>query len=138
MKLEYCADALAFYQNKLVLVERLGTPKGLALPGGRRDRVESGLEDATKCAIREFKEETGLNLVIEGELGVYDAPGRDPRGPKISTVVYGTAYGKVENEYGKTNVVLLGLDEVDQYGEGFAFDHYQIIKDWQQLEVRSS
>jgi len=127
--LEYCADAIALYQGKLVLVERLKEPLGYALPGGRYDRLESAVD----CAVREFKEETGLILFIEGMVGTYDTPGRDPRGPKVSTVVYGTANGKMRDEEGKTRVFLLEPGRVDQYEKQFAFDHYTIIKDWQEL-----
>ncbi len=130
MTLEYCADAIALYHGKLVLVERLNTPTGLALPGGRRDTIHGTLEDVASCAIREFQEETGLVLVIHGQLGVYDAPDRDPRGPKISTVVYGVAYGTIRDELYKTKVFLLDLEQLDAYKEQFAFDHYTVIKDW--------
>lgn len=133
MKFEYCADAIALYQGKLVLVERLKEPKGYALPGGRRDLINGKLESVLRCAIREFQEETGLTLIIEGELGTYDTPGRDPRGPKISTVVYGKAYGEMRDEPNKTRVFLIDPDHVDQHKEKFAFDHYQIIKDWQKV-----
>lgn len=136
MSNEYCADAIAIYQNKLVLVERLSTPKGLALPGGRRDIIRGILENVADCAIREFEEETGLALVIDGELGIYDAPGRDPRGPKISSVVYGRASGRMADESGKTKVLLMELNLVDDYKDQFAFDHYNIIKDWQELMCR--
>ncbi len=131
MTLEYCADAIAVYHTKLVLVERLNTPTGLALPGGRRDMVQGKLETATECAIREFEEETGLTLVVKGELGTYDAPGRDPRGPKSSTVMYGTAQGNIRSEPGKTKVCLIEPSAVRHYRDQFAFDHYQILVDWQ-------
>ena len=133
MKLEYCADAAALYQSKLVLVERLSYPLGYALPGGRRDQIDGKLEEPATCAIREFEEETGLVLIIEGEVGIYDTPRRDPRGPKISTVIYGYASGEIRNEPNKTRVILVDPLEVDQYQNMFAFDHYQIIKDWQKL-----
>ncbi|MBN1157633.1 NUDIX hydrolase [Candidatus Woesearchaeota archaeon] len=134
MDLEYCADAIALYEGKLVLVERLGFPKGFAFPGGRRDRVGGGelFESVEDCAKREFQEETGLALVVDGVLGTYDAPNRDPRGPKISTVVYGTASGTMRSEPGKTQVFLMAPDEVDLHKDMFAFDHYSILKDWQE------
>lgn len=130
MELEYCADAIALYENKLVLVERLSYPQGYALPGGRRDYIEGQLESVTDCALREFEEETGLQLIIEGKLGTYDSPGRDPRGPKISDVVYGRAEGYMRNEPGKTRVFLMDLLDVDKNKEKFVFDHYQILKGW--------
>lgn len=134
MKTEYCADVIAMFQNRLVLVERLKFPEGYALPGGRRDQIGGKLETVRDCAIREFCEETGLTLVIEGGLGTYDAPGRDPRGPKISTVVYGRAEGTMRDEIGKTRVFLMDLCDVSKNEYKFVFDHYQIIGDW--LRIR--
>jgi 8-oxo-dGTP diphosphatase len=130
---EFCADAVAFYQGKLVLIERLTYPLGLALPGGRREKKGDELESAEKCAIREFREETGLRLIINGIVGVYREPGRDPRGPKISTAVYGAANGVLASEKYKTKVQLMQLSEIDSHKDCFAFDHYRIIKDWQKM-----
>ncbi|PIN73552.1 hypothetical protein COV20_04995 [Candidatus Woesearchaeota archaeon CG10_big_fil_rev_8_21_14_0_10_45_16] len=131
MVLEYCADAIALYQSQLVLIERLSEPKGIAIPGGRRDRdARNELESVAVCAIREFEEETGLILTIDCFLGTYDNPGRDPRGPKISDVVYGTAAGTIRNEEGKTRVFLMDPAEIDSNRERFVFDHYQILCDW--------
>ena len=129
MKLEYCADAIALHEGKLVLVERLSTPKGYAIPGGRRDNGES----VETCAIREYKEETGLSLTIEGTVGTYDAPGRDPRGPKISTAVYGEANGSMRDEPGKTKVFLMDVEDIEKNKNKFAFDHYQILMDWKNV-----
>jgi len=131
MEVEYCADVIALFNNKLVLVNRLSYPKGYALPGGGRDVLDSDeLESVEACAIREFNEETGLKLKIEGVLGVYDSPNRDPRGPKISTTVYGKAEGVMRDEPGKTRVFLMDLKEVDLNKDKFCFDHYRMIKDW--------
>ena len=121
-----CADAIALYKGKLVLVERLKKPKGLALPGGHKERGES-LEG---CIVREFFEETGLALDITYQLHTYSDPKRDPRGEKIATVFYGEAHGRLRNEPGKTRVVLMNLKDIDANKDRFVFDHYQIIKDW--------
>lgn len=70
----------------VLLIERGNPPfQGRwALPGGF---VEEG-EQVAQAAPRELREETGLEL---GEdhfelLGVYDTPGRDPRGWTVSAV----------------------------------------------------
>ncbi|GEM_PF-1946843 len=136
---EYCADAIALYDGKIVLVERLNFPQGYALPGGRRDPLqkidskkifqESDFETPEVCAIREFFEETGLTLIIRGVLGVYDAPNRDPRGPKTSTVVYGTASGILRDEIGKTRVFFMDPFDMEKNKEKFVFDHYKILCD---------
>ncbi len=128
-KIEYCSDIIAFYENKLVLVERLNFPTGLALPGGRRDYLEGKLEDAVLCAARELEEETGLQFNNINYFNRYDAKERDPRGQKISDVFYGSASGYIANEPGKTKVVLADIRNLPSR-ENFAFDHYDVIQDW--------
>jgi 8-oxo-dGTP diphosphatase len=126
MTIESCADMIALYKGKLVLVNRLKIPKGLALPGGRLEANES-LEE---CAVREFKEETGLDFKIKNQLGTYSNPNRDSRGQKVSTVFVGEAFGKIKNEKDKTKVILLNLENLENNKNKFAFDHYQIIQDF--------
>ncbi len=130
MQFEYCADAIALYDGKLLLVERLSFPQGYALPGGRRDYIDGVLEDAFSCATRETFEETGLDLIVERVVGTYNAVGRDPRGPKESTVVYGTVSGDLRSEEGKTRAFLMDLCDLDENKDRFAFDHYDIIREW--------
>jgi ADP-ribose pyrophosphatase YjhB (NUDIX family) len=60
----------------IVLIERKNPPHGWALPGGFVDYGES-LEAA---AVREAKEETGLDVELLRQFHTYSEPGRDPRG----------------------------------------------------------
>ena len=60
----------------IVLVERKNPPPGWALPGGFVDYGES----CEAAAVREAREETGLDVVLTGLVGVYSDPARDPRG----------------------------------------------------------
>lgn len=122
--MEVCADVIASYQGKLVLVDRLSEPYGLALPGGRLEEGES-LED---CARREFTEETGLELMALQQFRTYSDPFRDPRGHKVSTVYAGKAYGSIKDEDGKT---IAGLyDPGDLQRKDMAFDHHDILQDY--------
>jgi ADP-ribose pyrophosphatase YjhB (NUDIX family) len=122
MNIEPCADIIATHQGKIVLVERLSEPKGLALPGGRLDARES-LEE---CAVREFKEETGMHLTLKEQFKTYSDPTRDPRGQKVSTVFVGEAQGAIKDEAGKTRVHLVSPEAIEEIRETFVFDHYSI------------
>ena len=69
----------------IVLIRRKNPPLGMALPGGF---IEEG-ESAEHAAVREMKEETGLDIILEGVLGVYSWPLRDMRCHTLTTVFVG-------------------------------------------------
>lgn len=73
----------------VLLVERSFEPLGWALPGGFVDVGET-LEHA---AIREAKEETGLDVTLTLLLGLYSDPRRDPRGHTVTAVYVAEARG---------------------------------------------
>jgi 8-oxo-dGTP diphosphatase len=66
----------------IVLVQRRNPPFGWALPGGFVDYGET----CEAAAVREAKEETGLDVVLTALVGVYSDPARDPRGHTMSVV----------------------------------------------------
>jgi len=78
------ADCVVFDRvGRLLLIRRAKAPfKGAyALPGGF---VEYG-EPVEAAALRELKEETGVECKIVRLIGVYSDPERDPRGHTVST-----------------------------------------------------
>ena len=102
MKCPYCNSKIQVYKNPfptvdiiiemqggIVLIERKNKPHGWALPGGFVDYGES-LEQA---AVREAKEETGLDVTLIRQFHTYSSPNRDPRFHTISTVYLATAEG---------------------------------------------
>ncbi|MGF1540302.1 MAG: NUDIX hydrolase [Pleurocapsa sp.] len=78
--------------GRIVLVQRSDSGKW-GLPGGM---VDWG-EDIPTAAVRELKEETGLELVkIRRLVGVYSAPDRDPRLHSISVLLEAEVTGNFE------------------------------------------
>lgn len=125
-KLVRLADVIALYHGKIVLVERLREPFGLAFPGGHVDPGET----PKKAATREFTEETGLTLNSVKFLTERKGKRRDPRYAMSKTRVYtGHATGKVRNEKGFTKVLLMNPKKVHALPkERFVFDHALILE----------
>jgi len=119
-------------QLQVLLVERGVEPfrGALALPGGFLNSSEEDLIDAAQ---RELAEETGLSWdqVRLDQLGVYGAPGRDPRGRVIS-VAYLAIMPRLPEP-------VAGTDAADAWWipthralapeTSLAFDHRQILID---------
>lgn len=75
---------------RVLLIERVNPPHGLALPGGF---VDVG-ERVEQAAVREPAEETGLSVRLLSLLGVYSDPNRDHRGHNVSVVYVADADGE--------------------------------------------
>lgn len=112
--------------NEFILIKRKNSPykDHWAIPGGFVDYGES-----VECAaLREAKEETGIDIKICELFGVYSDPKRDPRGHTI-TIVY-LAMGNFDN-------IKAGSDASDSFISSFndiinldlAFDHNKILSD---------
>jgi len=120
-------DIIIEYDNgEVVLIERGNEPfKGqFAIPGGM---VEIG-ETVENAAVREAKEETGLDIEIIKLLGVYSDPARDPRGHCVSIVFHARPIGgELKADSDAANAIRTS----DYLKIDLAFDHNKIIRDFE-------
>ena len=113
-------------KNEFILIKRKNEPfkNHWAIPGGFVDYGET-VENA---AMREAKEETGINVKLKKLLGVYSKPKRDPRGHTI-TIVY-LAIGdfeKIKADSDATDAKIYSFDDIKSMK--IAFDHGKILMD---------
>ncbi len=137
MKEQYCykyprpavtADCIVFTKEntpKVLLIERGSDPfKGCwAFPGGFLNMDET----TEQCAIRELKEETGLEVTRVQQIGTYSKVDRDPRGRTI-TVAYLAivdAPVAVTGQDDAANAEWWPLSDLPH----LAFDHFDIMQD---------
>lgn len=129
--LEWTADIVLLagpaHARQVLLVRRSthsdAYPGAWALPGGFVDPPETALA----AAFRELREETGLSDIALTEVGTWDTPGRDPRGPVATVAHVGIL---------STTADVAAGDDADQaewvpvataLTEGLAFDHADIL-----------
>ena len=112
----------------IVLIERRYPPPGWALPGGF---VEVG-ETVEAAAVREAREETGLEVELGALLGVYSDPARDPRGHTVSIVYTGTARGMPAAADDARAVAVVDPARPPP----LAFDHARILADYRAARGR--
>jgi 8-oxo-dGTP diphosphatase len=112
--------------DRVVLVERRNPPPGWAIPGGFVDVGET-LEAA---AVREAREETGLDVRLEELLYVYSDPRRDPRKHTLSAVFIGRADGE---PVGGDDAAQARAYRWDALPSPLAFDHAEILADARRL-----
>jgi len=116
-------DVIIRIDSGIVLIERRNPPYGWAIPGGFIDYGESA-EDA---AIREAKEETGLDVTDLSLFGVYSQPDRDPRRHTLSVVFTAHAEGLPQAADDAANV---GVFQRQSLPSPLAFDHARILADY--------
>ena len=116
-------DIIIEVVDGIVLIKRRNPPPGWAIPGGFVDYGES----VESAAIREAKEETGLDVRLIRLLGVYSDPGRDPRSHTISTVFVATASGRPVAD---DDAAEAGVFTEDTLPKDMAFDHRAILEDY--------
>ncbi len=107
--------------RRIVLIERKNPPHGWALPGGFVDAGES-LE---RAAIREAKEETGLDVELLEQFHTYGDPARDPRMHTISVVYLARAEGEPRGGDDAKEARAFAWEELPS----LAFDHARILAD---------
>jgi 8-oxo-dGTP diphosphatase len=120
-------------QGRVLIMRRGNAPYRGAwcLPGGQ---VEPG-ETVEQAAVREIREEQGVETALNGFVGVYSAPGRDPRGSYVSIVWRGRIIGgTLAPSEEAVEVRWLAQDE----DLGLAFDHGVILQDhWKSVRGTS-
>jgi len=117
-------DIIIELENKgIVLIRRKNPPVGWAIPGGFVDYGES-LE---KAAVREAKEETGLDVVLLRQMHTYSSPDRDPRHHAISTVFIASSTGI---PLAADDAAEAGIFTRDSLPSPLVFDHADILEDY--------
>lgn len=122
------ADCVVITKEKeprVLLIQRGNDPyKGhWAFPGGFLDMDET----TEQCAIRELKEETGLEVSEVVQIGAYSKVDRDPRGRNIGVAYLAIidAPEHVEGQDDAANAQWISIASLP----ALAFDHDDIMRD---------
>jgi 8-oxo-dGTP diphosphatase len=116
-------DAIIEVPGGIVLIRRGNPPPGWALPGGFVDYGET----LAAAAVREAREETGLDVQLTELFHVYSDPARDPRHHTIATVFIGTATGV---PVGGDDAAEAAVFTATSLPAPLAFDHATILADY--------
>jgi 8-oxo-dGTP diphosphatase len=116
-------DTIIELPGGIVLIKRRFAPFGCALPGGFVDYGET-LEAA---AVREAREETGLNVTLTEQFYAYSDPKRDSRRHTIATVFIGRATG---TPHAADDAAEAGIFTEATLPQPLAFDHATILADY--------
>ncbi len=116
-------DIIIEYKNGVVLIKRKYPPLGWAIPGGFVEYGES-LEEA---AIREAREETGLDVELTMQFFTYSNPHRDPRRHTVTTVYIAKGQGVLKPADDAAEAIVCSENSLPT---PLAFDHGKILKDY--------
>jgi 8-oxo-dGTP diphosphatase len=116
-------DLIIELNEGIVLIKRKNPPEGWALPGGFVDYGET-IESA---ALREAKEETGLDVELVRQFHSYSDPKRDPRHHTVTTVFVAKAKGKAVAGDDAREAEIFRRENLP---ERIAFDHRDILNDY--------
>lgn len=112
----------------VLLIERGSEPFAgySALPGGYVDEGET----FTEAASRELREETGLSARLR-TVGIYDTPGRDPRGRVVSVAHFAVLPDIPTPTAGDDarEARWVPVADVLANSASLAFDHAEILRD---------
>ncbi|HKR06421.1 MAG TPA: NUDIX hydrolase [Bacteroidia bacterium] len=125
-KVVLASDIIIEYNDgSIILIKRGNDPyKDMwALPGGLMDEGET----IEETAVREAKEETGLDVKLTALIGVYSKPGRDPRGRTVTITYSAKAIGGIPEANDDAKEILQTTDYADMK---LAFDHNEMIADF--------
>jgi 8-oxo-dGTP diphosphatase len=141
MDVVYTADIVILTDDGVPLVRRKYEPfkNNWAIPGGHLDKEDylAAHEDLEKAlqiaAVREAKEEAvDGDVKLIRKIGVYDRPGRDPRGNYVSHAYLAMlSNGKIRAGSDAKEVQLFR-----EMPHPMAFDHEEILKDSKVFEKR--
>ena len=116
-------DIIIKVQNGIVLIERRNPPHGWALPGGFVDYGET----VEQAAVREAREETSLDVILEEQFHTYSDPRRDPRHHTVSTVFIARSSGIPKAADDAKNLAVFHQDNLPV---PLVFDHEKILADF--------
>ncbi len=116
-------DIIIEHKGGIVLIKRKYTPKGWALPGGF---VEYG-ESLESAAVREAKEETGLDVRLARQFHTYSNPKRDARRHTISTVYVAKGKGALKAGDDAKEAEVFRKNKLPS---PLMFDHKKILNDY--------